>query len=87
MALEFPNTSRSYDSTRRAVRFWGYDGVFEIAFFIESGVLCSIAPGMKKTETEILQCFDENWSKIIQAAGRTYFRRKNGDYSIGAGDF
>jgi hypothetical protein len=25
MALRFPNASRSYDTTRRAVRFWGYD--------------------------------------------------------------
>jgi hypothetical protein len=87
MALEFPNNSRSYDSTRRAVRFWGYDGVFEIAFFIESGVLSSIAPGMRKTDAEILKCFDANWLKIIQAAGRTYFRRKNGDYSVGVADF
>ena len=27
MALSFPNQSRSYDLTRRAVRFWGYDSV------------------------------------------------------------
>jgi|GEM_PF-3111735 len=25
MAITFPNLSRSYDATRRAVRFWGYD--------------------------------------------------------------
>jgi hypothetical protein len=25
MAISFPNRSRSYDATRRAVRFWGHD--------------------------------------------------------------
>jgi hypothetical protein len=87
MALEFPNNSRSYDSTRQVVRFWGYYGVFEIAFLIESKVLCAIAPGMKKNETEILSCFDTNWLKIVQAAGRTYFRSRNGCYSVGYNDF
>jgi hypothetical protein len=27
--LEFPNRSRAYDATRRAVRFWGNDGAME----------------------------------------------------------
>ncbi|MGC2824133.1 MAG: DUF1488 family protein, partial [Pseudolabrys sp.] len=29
MAITFPNRSRSYDATRRAVRFWGYDRSME----------------------------------------------------------
>jgi hypothetical protein len=29
MALSFPNQSRSYDATRRAVRFWGHDSAME----------------------------------------------------------
>jgi len=29
MSLMFPNESRSYDATRRAVRFWGYDHAME----------------------------------------------------------
>jgi Protein of unknown function (DUF1488) len=29
MAISFPNHSRSYDTTRRAVRFWGYDSAME----------------------------------------------------------
>ncbi|WP_456626522.1 DUF1488 family protein [Bradyrhizobium sp. URHC0002] len=27
--IEFPNHSRSYDQTRRAVRFWGHDSALE----------------------------------------------------------
>jgi hypothetical protein len=34
MALNFPNPSRFYDATRRAVRFWGHDGALEAAFFM-----------------------------------------------------
>ena len=29
MALSFPNKSRAFDATRRAVRFWGYDSAME----------------------------------------------------------
>jgi Protein of unknown function (DUF1488) len=36
MALNFPNRSRSYDATRRAVRFWGHDGPMEAAFFVSA---------------------------------------------------
>jgi len=32
MALNFPNQSRSYDATLRAVRFWGHDGAMEASF-------------------------------------------------------
>jgi len=31
--IEFPNHSRSYDQTRRAVRFWGHDSAIEASFF------------------------------------------------------
>ena len=39
MALNFPNASRSYDSTRRAVRFWGYDSAMETSFFVLADAL------------------------------------------------
>ena len=34
MAISFPNRSRSYDATRQAVRFWGYDRSMESSFFV-----------------------------------------------------
>ena len=39
MTLNFPNQSRSYDATLRAVRFWGHDGAMEAAFFVNEGAL------------------------------------------------
>ena len=39
MALRFPNGSRSYDTTRRAVRFWGHDSALEWSFFVSEGAL------------------------------------------------
>ena len=41
MALSFPNKSRAFDATRRAVRFWGYDSAMEVAFFVTEDALFS----------------------------------------------
>jgi uncharacterized protein DUF1488 len=42
--IEFPNHSRRYDQTWRAVRFWGHDGALEATFFIDEGALRRIQP-------------------------------------------
>jgi hypothetical protein len=47
MALRFPNGSRSYDATRRAVRFWGHDSAMESSFFVTDDALKRIQPDMK----------------------------------------
>jgi hypothetical protein len=39
MDLHFPNPSRSYDPTRRAVQFWGYDHSMEVSFFVAEEAL------------------------------------------------
>jgi hypothetical protein len=39
--IDFPDHSRSYDSTRRAVRFWGHDSAIEASFFIDEDALGS----------------------------------------------
>ena len=39
MTLNFTNQSRSYDATRQAVRFWGYDGAREVSFFVTDDAL------------------------------------------------
>ena len=33
--IDFPNHSRSYDATRRAVRFWGHDSAIEAALVLQ----------------------------------------------------
>ena len=50
MALDFPNQSRSYDATLRAVRFWGHDGAMEASFFVNEDALKLIQPGMRFDE-------------------------------------
>ena len=37
--VTFPNQSRSYDASLRAVRFWGYDRSMENSFFVTSEAL------------------------------------------------
>ncbi len=42
MAIDFPNRSRSYDTTRRAVRFWGYSRCIESSFYVTADALGQI---------------------------------------------
>jgi hypothetical protein len=87
MTLDFPNISRSYNPASHSIRFWGHDGLFEVPFFMDTGVLCDIAPGTNKNEAGVLQSFDRNWHRIIQAAGKAYSRGRKGSYALSAGDF
>ena len=36
--FNFPNDSRSFDRTCRAVRFWGYESSMEVSFFVTEAV-------------------------------------------------
>lgn len=51
MTLIFPNPSRSFDETHNAVRFSGYDGVFQVPFVVEAAAL-STSGGKVLLETE-----------------------------------
>jgi len=57
MALSFPNQSRSYDATLRAVRFWGHDGAMEVSFFVTEDALKRIEPSMRSDESGLLNAF------------------------------
>src|SRR5436309_59376 len=48
--LSFPNDSRSFDRTRRAVRFWGYDSSMEASFFVTESALEGLQPNMRLDE-------------------------------------
>ena len=43
--LDFPNQSRVFDPTRRAVRFWGHDGAMEWSFYVTEDALKLLQPG------------------------------------------
>ena len=51
MSLMFPNQSRSYDATRRAVRFWGHDRAMEWSFFVTEDALKRLHPAMSQDES------------------------------------
>lgn len=90
MTLAFPNPSRSFDPARKAVRFYGHDGVFEIQFFIEAAALAQRhvewgRAGM--TEARCLATFDTLRS-FIEAAARNAYEAGAGDlYTLTAADF
>jgi hypothetical protein len=85
--INFPNHSRSYDRTRRAVRFWGADSAIEVSFFVNDDALITIQPGTSLDEVGFLSAFDANRDLICAAAARIYVRGKKGSYDLGAGDF
>jgi hypothetical protein len=87
MTLSFPNLSRSYDSTRRAVRFWGYDSAMETSFFVMADALRRLQPGTRPDETSLLSAFDSNRDRICAAAARVYKRGNRGSYDLGPADF
>ena len=87
MALTFPNPTRSYDSKHHCVRFWGYDGTFEISFVVEQPVFSRINPGAAQDEFGILRIFDNYRDKILGVARRVYRGWIPGAYTLIATDF
>ena len=85
--IEFPNFSRSYDRTRHAVRFWGYDSALEASFFIEEDALRRFQPDVHRNESGFLNAFDSNPDVICAAAARVYVCGSRGSYDLVAADF
>jgi len=86
MALNFPNRSRSYDATRRAVRFWGYDRSMESSFFIMADALKQMQPNLRLDEIDILRAFDDNRERIYSIAAKVYARGRRGTYDLNVDD-
>jgi Protein of unknown function (DUF1488) len=87
MALSFPNQSRSFDATRRAVRFWGYDSAMETSFFVSEAALQRLQPGMMPDESGMLRAFDANRDLICSVAAKAYVRGRKGSYDLERSDF
>jgi hypothetical protein len=85
--IEFPNYSRSYDRTRHAVRFWGYDSAMEASFFIDDAALRRIQPNTRLDEAGFLNTFDSNRDLICAAAAKVYVRGSRGSYDLDANNF
>jgi hypothetical protein len=83
MTINFPNAIRSYDSTRNAVHFWGYDQAMETSFYISAEALQRLTPGAGRDETALLAAFDRNCPRIRAAAARIYGSgKKGGSYDL-----
>ena len=85
--LNFPNRSRIFDPTRRAVRFWGHDSAMEWSFFVTEEALKRLQPNVGGNEASLLLAFDANRAAIHAAALKAYQRERKGSYELGAKDF
>jgi len=85
--LNFPNESRVFDPTRRAVRFWGHDSAMEWSFFVTEDALNRLQPKMARDEAGLLLAFDANRAAIYAAAVKAYARDRRGSYELSATDF
>jgi hypothetical protein len=86
VAIAFPNPSRSYDATRRAVRFWGYDQSMEVSFFITEAALKALGNEALAVGEDLLRVFDLNRARIYAAANKIVGPGKKGSYELHAKD-
>jgi hypothetical protein len=84
--LAFVNPSTSFDCVRRAVRFWGHDGPFEITFLVTRDALERFRPSMADDEASCLAVFNANRQSIHTAASRAYGSGKKSRLVIDLGD-
>jgi hypothetical protein len=87
IVLNFPNQSRVFDPTRRAVRFWGHDSAMEWSFFVTEDALRRLQPDMQRDAASLLLAFDSNRTTIYAAAVKAYGRDRKGSYELGVADF
>jgi hypothetical protein len=85
--LNFPNPSRVFDQTRRAVRFWGHDRAMEWSFFVTEDALKQLQPSVERNEESLLLAFDTHRAAIQAAAMRAYERKRRGSYELAVADF
>jgi hypothetical protein len=85
--LNFPNQSRVFDPTRRAVHFWGHDSAMEWSFFVTEDALKRLQPSAPHDEAAFLLAFDRNRTAIYAAAMKAFRRERKGSYELAATDF
>lgn len=87
MALTFPNRSRSYDTAHQRVRFLGYDGLFEVPFFIEAAAFSNAGSNMDSAEEDYLAAFDAARGTILDVARQVYSYGRKNMYVLTPADF
>ena len=87
MAIAFPNNARSYDESARRVRFLGYDGMFEIRFFVDIDVLAKERFEAATSERDYLASFDRLRTRILDVAKRVYTSKPKSSIVLQRSDF
>lgn len=87
MALMFPNRSRSYDTAHQRVRFLGYDGLFEVPFFIETAAFSKARSNTHSAEEDYLAAFDAARGTILDVARDVYSSGRRNIYVLTPADF
>ena len=86
MVIDFPNRCRSYDTTRRAVRFWGYSRCMESSFYVTVDALKQMQPNLASDADGLLRAFDANRERIYAIAAKVYARGPRGSYDLNVAD-
>jgi Protein of unknown function (DUF1488) len=87
MKLSFPNTSRTYDVSRRTIRFTGYFAIFEIVFDLDQAALMRMSPKAAADEASLLDAFDANRGRIEAVANTVYWRQRKDYCQLSLRDF
>jgi hypothetical protein len=87
MALNFPNRSRSYDAAGKRVRFIGYDGLFQVPFFVDIDAFAKVTATTDMAEDDYLAAFDAARTSIQDVALKAYAQGRKTMYVLTATDF
>ncbi|ASP86567.1 DUF1488 domain-containing protein [Sinorhizobium meliloti] len=90
MTLLFPNSSRSFDEKRNAIRFLGHEGMFEVRFFVEADALVVADAELgrsKVSESKLLSAFDALRSSVYDVARKAYSGGRRDCYTLTAAHF
>jgi hypothetical protein len=87
MGIRFPNEARSFDDKKSCVRFTGYDGMFEIKFYLATEVLSCEKSGRNANESDYLASFDALRPRILKAAATAYSKNQSNSIFLDLGDF
>ena len=75
--LNFPNRSRVFDPTRRAVQFWGHDSAMEWSFFVSEDALRRLHPAVAHARIYAIELLGHdghvNQAKLLGGAGAFVF--------------
>ena len=86
LSIHFPNQSRSYDATRHAIHFWGYDRSMENSFYVSADALRQMQPNLQPDAMGLLRAFDSNRDRIYAIAEKVYARGRRGSYDLNVSD-